>query len=134
MLLKVTEVGDFLLIYVSTPVKVCAACDRKGLYAKACAANNDKYLDLVARTWPGRCHAGPFSQYAFLLPLETAADHAVPMPVRPIHGHYGSAQGHRGVRWGGPDPAGTNLSSGKRSARRTCYSPAAGVAGYLRSR
>jgi sulfate adenylyltransferase len=31
----VTEVGDFLLIYVSTPVEVCAARDRKGLYAKA---------------------------------------------------------------------------------------------------
>ena len=31
----VTEVGDFLLIYVSTPVDVCAARDRKGLYAKA---------------------------------------------------------------------------------------------------
>jgi sulfate adenylyltransferase len=30
-----TEVGDFLLIYVSTPVDVCAARDRKGLYAKA---------------------------------------------------------------------------------------------------
>jgi sulfate adenylyltransferase len=31
----VTEVGDFLLIYVSTPLEVCAARDRKGLYAKA---------------------------------------------------------------------------------------------------
>jgi len=31
----VTEVGDFVLIYVSTPVEVCAARDRKGLYAKA---------------------------------------------------------------------------------------------------
>ena len=31
----VSEVGDFLLIYVSTPVDVCAARDRKGLYAKA---------------------------------------------------------------------------------------------------
>jgi len=31
----VTEVGDFLLIYVSTPVEVCEARDRKGLYAKA---------------------------------------------------------------------------------------------------
>ena len=31
----VTEVGDFLLIYVSTPVDVCEARDRKGLYAKA---------------------------------------------------------------------------------------------------
>ncbi len=27
--------GDFLLVYVSTPVEVCAARDRKGLYAKA---------------------------------------------------------------------------------------------------
>ena len=31
----VTEAGDFLLIYVSTPVEVCEARDRKGLYAKA---------------------------------------------------------------------------------------------------
>ncbi len=31
----VTEVGDFLLVYVSTPVETCAARDRKGLYAKA---------------------------------------------------------------------------------------------------
>jgi sulfate adenylyltransferase len=30
-----TEVGDFLLVYVSTPVEVCEARDRKGLYAKA---------------------------------------------------------------------------------------------------
>ena len=29
------EVGDFLLVYVATPVDVCAARDRKGLYAKA---------------------------------------------------------------------------------------------------
>jgi sulfate adenylyltransferase len=31
----VTDVGDFVLVYVSTPVEVCAARDRKGLYAKA---------------------------------------------------------------------------------------------------
>jgi sulfate adenylyltransferase len=31
----VTKVGDFLLVYVCTPVDVCAARDRKGLYAKA---------------------------------------------------------------------------------------------------
>ena len=31
----VSAVGDFLLVYVSTPVDVCAARDRKGLYAKA---------------------------------------------------------------------------------------------------
>ena len=31
----VTKVGDFLLVYVSTPVEVCEARDRKGLYAKA---------------------------------------------------------------------------------------------------
>jgi len=31
----VTDVGDFLLVYVATPVEVCAARDRKGLYAKA---------------------------------------------------------------------------------------------------
>jgi sulfate adenylyltransferase len=31
----VSEVGDFFLIYVSTPIEVCEARDRKGLYAKA---------------------------------------------------------------------------------------------------
>jgi len=31
----VQQTGDFLLVYVSTPVDVCAARDRKGLYAKA---------------------------------------------------------------------------------------------------
>jgi len=31
----VSRTGDFLLVWVSTPVDVCAARDRKGLYAKA---------------------------------------------------------------------------------------------------
>jgi sulfate adenylyltransferase len=31
----VSEVGDFFLIHVATPVEVCEARDRKGLYAKA---------------------------------------------------------------------------------------------------
>ncbi len=31
----VSEVGDFLLIHVATPVEVCEERDRKGLYAKA---------------------------------------------------------------------------------------------------
>jgi sulfate adenylyltransferase len=31
----VSEVGDFLLIHVATPVEVCEQRDRKGLYAKA---------------------------------------------------------------------------------------------------
>jgi sulfate adenylyltransferase len=31
----VTEVGDFMLIHVATPLEVCEARDRKGLYAKA---------------------------------------------------------------------------------------------------
>lgn len=31
----VGEVGDFLLVHVATPVEVCEARDRKGLYAKA---------------------------------------------------------------------------------------------------
>ena len=30
-----TEAGDFFLIHVATPVEVCEARDRKGLYAKA---------------------------------------------------------------------------------------------------
>ena len=31
----VSEAGDFFLVYVATPVEVCEARDRKGLYAKA---------------------------------------------------------------------------------------------------
>jgi sulfate adenylyltransferase len=31
----VTEVGDFVLVHVSTPLAVCEARDRKGLYAQA---------------------------------------------------------------------------------------------------
>ena len=31
----VSEVGDFLLVHVSTPLEVCEARDRKGLYAQA---------------------------------------------------------------------------------------------------
>ena len=31
----VSEVGDFLLIHVATPIEVCEARDRKGLYAQA---------------------------------------------------------------------------------------------------
>jgi sulfate adenylyltransferase len=31
----VSEVGDFFLIYLATPIEVCEARDRKGLYAKA---------------------------------------------------------------------------------------------------
>jgi sulfate adenylyltransferase len=32
---QVGDVGDFFLIYVATPIEVCEARDRKGLYAKA---------------------------------------------------------------------------------------------------
>ena len=31
----VEEVGDFVLVHVSTPLEVCERRDRKGLYAKA---------------------------------------------------------------------------------------------------
>ena len=30
-----SEAGDFVLVHVSTPLEVCEARDRKGLYAKA---------------------------------------------------------------------------------------------------
>ncbi len=39
----VCEVGDFLLIHVATPVAVCEARDRKGLYAKARAGLIDHF-------------------------------------------------------------------------------------------
>jgi sulfate adenylyltransferase len=31
----VSEAGDFVLVHVATPLEVCEARDRKGLYAKA---------------------------------------------------------------------------------------------------
>jgi sulfate adenylyltransferase len=39
----VSDVGDFLLIHVATPVEVCEARDRKGLYAKARAGLIDNF-------------------------------------------------------------------------------------------
>jgi sulfate adenylyltransferase len=39
----VSEVGDFLLIHVATPIEVCEARDRKGLYAKARAGLIDHF-------------------------------------------------------------------------------------------
>ena len=39
----VQQTGDFLLVYVSTPVDVCATRDRKGLYAKARAGLIDGF-------------------------------------------------------------------------------------------
>ena len=39
----VSEVGDFLLVHVATPVAVCEARDRKGLYAKARAGLIDHF-------------------------------------------------------------------------------------------
>ena len=39
----VSQVGDFLLIHVATPVDVCEARDRKGLYAKARAGLIDNF-------------------------------------------------------------------------------------------
>jgi sulfate adenylyltransferase len=41
-----TEVGDFLLIHVTTPVAVCEARDRKGLYAKARAGLIDHFTGI----------------------------------------------------------------------------------------
>jgi sulfate adenylyltransferase len=39
----VRETGDFLLIHVATPIEVCEARDRKGLYAKARAGLIDQF-------------------------------------------------------------------------------------------
>ena len=44
----VSEVGDFLLIHVATPVAVCEARDRKGLYAKARAGLIDDFTGVSA--------------------------------------------------------------------------------------
>jgi sulfate adenylyltransferase len=42
----VSEVGDFLLIHVATPIEVCEARDRKGLYAKARAGVIDQFTGI----------------------------------------------------------------------------------------
>ena len=42
----VSEVGDFLLIYVATPVEVCEARDRKGLYARARAGQITQFTGI----------------------------------------------------------------------------------------
>jgi sulfate adenylyltransferase len=42
----VSEVGDFLLVYVATPLEVCEARDRKGLYAKARAGLIDTFTGI----------------------------------------------------------------------------------------
>jgi sulfate adenylyltransferase len=43
----VLQTGDFLLVYVSTPVDICAARDRKGLYAKARAGLIDGFTGVT---------------------------------------------------------------------------------------
>jgi sulfate adenylyltransferase len=40
-------VGDFFLIYVATPIEVCEARDRKGLYAKARAGLIDQFTGVT---------------------------------------------------------------------------------------
>jgi sulfate adenylyltransferase len=42
----VSEVGDFLMIHVATPLEVCEARDRKGLYAKARAGLIDQFTGI----------------------------------------------------------------------------------------
>ena len=42
----VSEVGDFLLVHVATPLEVCEARDRKGLYAKARAGRIDHFTGI----------------------------------------------------------------------------------------
>jgi sulfate adenylyltransferase len=42
----VSEFGDFLLIHVATPLEVCEARDRKGLYAKARAGLIDQFTGI----------------------------------------------------------------------------------------
>jgi sulfate adenylyltransferase len=42
----VSEVGDFVLVHVSTPLAVCEARDRKGLYAQARAGLIDSFTGI----------------------------------------------------------------------------------------
>jgi sulfate adenylyltransferase len=43
----VSEIGDFLLVHVATPVEVCETRDRKGLYAKARAGLIDHFTGIT---------------------------------------------------------------------------------------
>ncbi|WP_368732669.1 adenylyl-sulfate kinase [Microbacterium sp. ZXX196] len=43
---RVEEVGRFLLVHISTPVEVCEARDRKGLYAKARAGQIPEFTGI----------------------------------------------------------------------------------------
>ena len=60
----VSEVGDFLLIHVATPVEVCEQRDRKGLYAKARAGLIKQFTGVsdpvrgAERRGPGPRHLG----------------------------------------------------------------------------
>ena len=42
----VSEVGDFVMVHVSTPLAVCEARDRKGLYARARAGLIDSFTGI----------------------------------------------------------------------------------------
>lgn len=44
---QVSDVGDFFLIHVATPIEVCEARDRKGLYAKARAGLIDQFTGVT---------------------------------------------------------------------------------------
>jgi sulfate adenylyltransferase len=44
---QVSDVGDFFLIYVATPIEACEARDRKGLYAKARAGLIDQFTGVT---------------------------------------------------------------------------------------
>jgi sulfate adenylyltransferase len=44
---QVSEVGDFFLIHVATPVEVCESRDRKGLYAKARAGLIEQFTGVT---------------------------------------------------------------------------------------
>jgi sulfate adenylyltransferase len=44
---QVSDVGDFFLIHVATPIEACEARDRKGLYAKARAGLIDQFTGVT---------------------------------------------------------------------------------------
>ena len=54
----VSEVGDFVLVHVSTPLEVCEARDRKGLYAQA-RAGRDRLVHRDLRPLRGAGRRGP---------------------------------------------------------------------------
>jgi sulfate adenylyltransferase len=113
----VTAVGDFLLVYVATPLEACEARDRKGLYAKARAGLisgftgiSDPYeepddADLVLDTSTMTRQEA----VASVLALLTRGGWLAPEPADSARPDGGTASGRHGVTLVMPGPAARQL-------------------------